>query len=157
MEGSTISMFLHEDKCIYLRQIITQVIKCRKNGTWGSPYKMNFSQVILNCTSVLEGILSSGSKAQRYTFPLYMIKKYLARARSALPYHILWNLVSLQVFNILVCSVDNFSQFLSLNHLLKHPHVDFINKLIIGLCVGADYPCDGRTPVKNKKRVTVSI
>lgn len=42
--------------------------------------------------------------------------------------------------------VDNFGEFASVDHLLKHPHVHCGVKRVVFCCVGAHYLGNSRTP-----------
>lgn len=44
-------------------------------------------------------------------------------------YHICWQLVARKVLHIFMVSVDYFSQFTPVHHLLKHPHFYCVVKL----------------------------
>lgn len=67
-------------------------------------------------------------------------------------YHVRGQLVSWQVFDILVLGVDYFCEFASVHHFFKHPHVYCVLKCGIFGSVGADDLGNSGTPVDKKEK-----
>lgn len=79
-----------------------------------------------------------------------MAKEFKDSGDALQSHHIGRQLVSRQVFDVLVFGVDDFSKFASIDHLLKHPHVHCAVKRVVFCCIGAHYLGNCRTPEEMK-------
>ncbi len=80
-----------------------------------------------------------------------MFKEFKDSRDALCSHHVGRQLVSRQVFSILVFGVDEFSEFASVDHLFKHPHVHSVFKRAVFCCIGAHYLGNGRTPEEMKE------
>lgn len=75
---------------------------------------------------------------------IIIIKKTLMRRTEgdAASHHICRDLVSREILDIFVLSVDYFRQLASVHHLLKHPHFHSAVEFGVVGCVGSHYLSD---------------
>ncbi len=80
-----------------------------------------------------------------------MFKEFKDSRDALCSHHVGRQLVSRQVFSILVFGVDDLGEFASINHLLKDPHLHSVFKRAVFGCIGAHYLGNGRTPEEMKE------
>lgn len=69
--------------------------------------------------------------------------------------HVRWQLVSGQVFHVLVLLIDDFGQLLALDHLLVHVHGNAVAEVRVFRSISTDNFRNRRTPKTKTKQLKV--